>query len=130
LRVFVDEDTGSGIAQALLNHGLTDVDYVGSGREIITETPDIDWLPFAGQNSYLLLSRNKAIFRVPAERQLFISEQVGAVFLPGNQATGPELVSLVMERLSWLEHIYDTEPRPFAFILHRTGRVQRKVILP
>jgi hypothetical protein len=130
VKLFVDEDTGSGIAQALIANGIAEVEYVGPGRAIERGTLDVDWLPYIGRNGYLLLSRNKAILRVPAERRLFISHQVGAVFLPGRKATAEELLHLVLGRLAWLEEIDRTEPRPFAFVLYRTGGYGRRVLLP
>lgn len=78
LELLCDEDIGTGVPTA-----LRAVDYqafalvrLGWGGR-----PDVEWLAWAGQNRYLVLSCNKKMLLVPEERDTIIREKVGLVFL-------------------------------------------------
>ena len=60
---------------------LVDLDYVANDRYIKTGTYDEDSIPY-GQNGLLVLSQNKRMLRVQAQRNLIIQHRVGIVFLP------------------------------------------------
>jgi uncharacterized protein with PIN domain len=95
VRLFVDEDTGPGIARALRAVGVPDVDYVAANRVIKKESPDEEWIRYAGESERLVLSRNTAILRAEAERLILIEARVGIVFLP-QHLVARELLHLVL----------------------------------
>lgn len=120
MRVFVDEDAGSGLAKALIAAGIADVDYVGRGRLVQPGSPDVDWLPIVGDRGDVVLSRNRDMLRVEAERACCIKHRIGIVFMPG-RITGIETIELVLRVWPNIELINLTERRPFAFRLRRDG---------
>ncbi|MGI8968567.1 MAG: hypothetical protein ACR2GA_05620 [Chloroflexota bacterium] len=77
MKLFVDEDTGLGLAKALISQGNLDVDYVANDRTIHKGTPDVDWIPYVGRCGRLVLSRNKNMLRVEAELQLLVRSTSG-----------------------------------------------------
>ena len=121
MKLFVDEDTGSGLARALRAVGV-DADYVGTRRAIRPGTPDEIWLPRAGRENRLVFSRNTGILSAEAQRKLVILHRVGLVFLP-QHLSALALLRLVLSRWGRLEAIYDAEPKPFAKFLTANGRV-------
>lgn len=125
MRIFVDEDTGPGLARALIDAGIKDVDYVAPGRRITKGADDEEWIRYAGQNRLLVLSRNNRILFVQAQRELLIAERVGIVFLP-HKATAAELVRLTLDKLEWLRELDATQARPFAFAIYRNSQVAQK----
>jgi hypothetical protein len=121
VKLFFDEDSGVKVPQALELIGVAGVDWIGKGRQIPKGTRDEDWLPHVGRNRYLLLSSNRAILQVEAQRALFIQERVGAVFLQTGQVTRFQLLRLIVAEWDWLEAIDLNESRPFAYVLHASG---------
>jgi PIN like domain len=106
----VDEDTGLSVARAL-RAVRVEVDFVGSGGSFSYGAKDELWLPFAGKQRLLVLSRNIAILRSQTQRELVVSENVGIVFLPPG-LTAFELLQLVIKKWPWLNGVDATEPRP------------------
>jgi len=126
MRVFVDEDTGSGLGKALRAVGV-DGDYVGRGRSFGTGVKDEIWIPYAGINRMLVLSRNTGILQSESQRGLLIAGQVGIVFLPAHLSS-IDLLRLVMKKWDWIVAIDETEDRPFAFRLTQYGRATRLLL--
>ncbi len=126
MRLFIDEDTGGGIARALKELGLT-VSFIGEkGMSGLAKgTPDEVWIPIAGDNRMLVFSSNKEIIEAEAQRQLWIEHNVGGVFLTTGQGRRLDIMILILRKLSWLEEIDATVPSPFAFLLPITGRARR-----
>lgn len=127
MKLFIDEDTGPGIAKALIDVGIRDVEFIGKGRHYPKKTSDLVWLPYAGDNGKLVLSRNHRILTVDAERELLIAHSVGIVFLP-QHLTAFELLRLVLRRWDWLEQLDAQSVRPFAYYLRRGG-TYREIVL-
>jgi PIN like domain len=128
VRLFVDEDAGPTFARSLIATGLFDVDYVSNDRSIKTGTEDEKWIPYAGQRGFLVISHNKRMLRVQAQRALLVVERVGIVFVP-NQATVPELTDLTLAKRRWMEGIDASIERPFAYVVHRDGQTAVRALV-
>jgi PIN like domain len=122
VKIFFDEDVGKGIPRALRLVNVPGVDNIGKGRRIKRGTPDEVWLPHVGQQGYLLFSFNTGILYAEAQRQLLISEQVGAVFLTTGQERAANVLRLILNEWGWLETVDASTPRPFAYLLTMGGR--------
>ena len=125
MKLFFDEDTGGSVPRALRAIGIRDSDWVGKDRCIKPGTYNEDWLPYVGQNGYLLISCNRAILRAEAQRSILIRERLGAVFLASGKETRFSVLRLLLNRWQWLEAIDANEPRPFAYLLYASGMKQR-----
>jgi hypothetical protein len=125
LTLFFDEDLGTSVPRALDLVGVR-VEFVGSSRRlgIPKGTPDETWLPQIGKNGWLLFSCNTGILKAEAQRQLFINEKVGAVFLNNGQEKKLDLLRMILNKLAWLEHIDVSTPRPFAYGISIKGRAK------
>jgi hypothetical protein len=128
VKVFVDEDTGAGLGRALRAVAV-EAEYVSKSRRIQPGTPDEIWIPWAGKNGFLVLSRNTGILAAEAQRALVIAHEVGIVFLP-QYLSAFDLLRLVLKKWDWLETADASESRPFAFQLSPGGRSRRLQLRP
>ncbi len=128
MRLFFDEDTGRGVPDALRAVGVQ-CEYVSNRFAkrggVPLETPDELWIPYAGRKRLLVFSCNKAILDAEAQRNLLISEKVGAVFLTSGQEKKIDLLLLVLKKLDWLSEIDEATPRPFAYTITIHGNWRR-----
>lgn len=118
-----DEDIGTKVPSALHLVGLRTVSMATRGW---LGRPDTEWLTLAGQRSWLVFSSNKKMLRVPNERETIIRERVGIVFLTSGEEHLPKVLWLLLVKWPWLVRLDQTEPRPFAFLLSPTGRVEKQ----
>lgn len=121
MKLFFDEDVGKGIPVALRSVGIRDVEFIGRDPRLGKGIPDEIWLPFAGQHGYLAFSFNTGILYDEAQRNLLISERVGAVFLTTGRARSIDVLRLILNEWDWLETIDVNTPRPFAYLLTLSG---------
>ncbi len=123
MKLFVDEDTGVGLGKALPAVGVH-ARYVAKGMPIVPGTKDEQWIPWAGKEGSLVLSRNLGILEAEAQRSLLVVCGVAIVFLPQHLSSF-DLLRLVLTRWDWLELVDGTVQRPFAFKLPPSGRSSR-----
>lgn len=74
----------------------------------------------------LVFSCNKEILRAEAQRELWINENVGGVFLTSGQERRIDLLLLVLKKLDWLREIDNKTPRPFAYLMNIHGKWTRE----
>ncbi|MPZ49680.1 MAG: hypothetical protein GEU75_10365 [Dehalococcoidia bacterium] len=129
MKLFFDEDLGKGVAVALYAVGV-DADYVGPSRRIKKGTLDHDWLPIVGEEGWLVISANKAILQNDVQRDLWIANNVGGVFLTTGRIRSVNLLALILRKLTWLERLAATERRPFAYMLSPAGQTRRAAEIP
>lgn len=132
MRLYFDEDIGKGIPEALRGVGFTDIVYPGRyhrpgktpGR-IDRGFKDSQWIPAVGSDGYLAVSYNYRMLDVDLERQLLKTNGVGIVFVMDGQEYGLNVLRLILRKWAWLEGLYDTELRPFAYLLRMSGHTRR-----
>ena len=115
-----DEDIGTGIPQALALVGYDThyfVDLGWSGKK------DTEWLPWVGQNEWLLFSCNKKQLIVPNECNAILQNNVGVVYLTSGEEFPAKVLLLLLKRWGLLELLWNTTERPFARFLHPNGRL-------
>ncbi|MHB8993462.1 MAG: PIN-like domain-containing protein [Chloroflexota bacterium] len=120
MKLFVDEDTGAGLGRALAAVGVQ-ARYVAKDMPIVPGTKDEHWIPWAGREGSLVLSRNTAILEAEAQRSLLIVCGVGIVFLPQHLSSF-SLLRLILKKWEWLETADTAVTRPFAFRMASSGR--------
>jgi hypothetical protein len=126
VRLFIDEDTGGGIARALRELRVP-VSFIGTKgiRGMPKGTADEIWIPFVGERGWLVFSSNVGILDAEAQRALWVKHNVGGVFLTTGQGNRLDIMALILKKLTWFEEIDATIARPFAFLLPITGRPRR-----
>ena len=118
-----DEDVGTGVPTALTAVGLDARSLV---RMNWMGRPDEFWLERAGQNQWLVLSCNKRMMKVPAERNIILRERVGIVFLTSGEERPREVLLRLLRKWDALESLWKTTPRPFARFLSANNRILEK----
>ena len=115
-----DEDIGTGVPNALTAVGYDARSLRGmswGGR------PDEFWLEIAGRQGWLVLSRNKRMLKVTAERDTIIRERVGVVFLTTGQEHPRTVLLQLLKKWPDLELLWNTTPRPFARFLFANNQL-------
>ncbi len=95
-----DEDVGTGVPKALAAVGYDARSMIGmswGGRA------DEFWLTKAGQQEWLVLSCNKRMLKVKAERDTIVRERVGIVFLTTGEEHPPSVLLRLLKKWSDLE---------------------------
>ncbi|MFC2035110.1 hypothetical protein ACFLUJ_03190 [Chloroflexota bacterium] len=118
-----DEDCGTGIPKALAlvgyaTHCLVELGWAGK--------KDTEWLPWVGQNEWLLFSYNKKQLIVPSEWNTIIEHKVGVVYLTSGVENNPRVLLLLLKKWETLELLWNTIERPFARFLHPNGTITNK----
>jgi hypothetical protein len=124
VRLFFDEDTGRGVPDALYAVGIR-CEYVSRKFPIVKGTPDELWIPYAGKTGLLVFSCNKGILEAEAQRELWIENDVGGVFLTSGQDRKVDILLLVLRRMDWLREIDEHTARPFAYMITIHGKWRR-----
>ena len=109
-----DEDIGVGVPQALeaVGYDARSMNGMGWGGK-----SDEFWLTKASQLEWLVLSCNKKMLKVNAERDTIIRERVGIVFLTTGEEHPPTVLLRLLKKWPDLELLWVTTPRPFARFL-------------
>ena len=120
---FDDESVGGKVAAALQHIGAPAAEIVRPTKAgtIQLGMPDLEWIPLAGSEGYLVISHDLRIPAVPAERAALVGGNVGAVFIDAGAEPRWRVLRLLLDRWDWLERVDSTEPRPFAFRLPFRG---------
>ena len=126
MKLFFDEDIGTGVPKALRSVGIK-CDWIGKRQRPATRkgTPDEVWIPHAGRRGLLVFSCNKNILESEAQRELWIEHKVGGVFLTTGQEKKADVLLLILRRMMWLEDIHVNTPRPFAYTTTIRGNWKR-----
>jgi hypothetical protein len=95
---FIDRSLGKSIAEALREAGLT-VHAMASvyGEKPAQQLPDRVWLRDAGTNGWIVLTKDDAIRRRPAEREALIDAGVRVFCLTSAQLRGAEQAERFVE---------------------------------
>jgi hypothetical protein len=123
LVIVCDEDTGTGVPKALALVGYDAHNFVALGW---AGKKDEDWLPWVGQNQWLLFSCNKKMLHVPSECRAIIENKVGVVFLTNGEEHPNRVLRLLLNKWEALESLWNTTDRPFARFIHPNGRITAK----
>ncbi len=118
-----DEDIGTGVPKALTLVGYDARSLRGMSWGGL---PDQFWLEKAGQLEWLVISCNKKMLTVTAERETLIRERVGIIFLTSGEEHPPTVLLRLLRKWSDLELLWETTTRPFARFLSPNNRLSDK----
>jgi hypothetical protein len=126
VKVFLDEDNGTGIPKALRLVRAPAAQIVfpesDAGSIIRKGTSDLEWLSWVGTNGFLAISQNIRLMDNPLERQHLLEVSAGVVFIGSGRQPAWKVLRLLLRRWEWLQQIDAHEPRPFAVRLDFAGR--------
>ena len=87
---------------------------------------DTEWPPEIGTRGWLLVTRDLAIRRNPAELSALTRYGVGAFFIGGKKQTRCDLVEQVVRNWRTMKQLAHDTARPFAFrVPPKGGRLKR-----
>lgn|GEM_PF-3227171 len=130
MKLFFDEDNASGIPKAvrlLKAPDLTSLEYPSNDFKTRHRwpkaTPDADWLPWAGQENYLVISQNTRILETPHEFALIGPNKVKIVFIENGHTKSWRVFQVLQSKWKWLNEQWHREG-PAIWILRLNGRVE------
>jgi hypothetical protein len=84
-------------------------------------TEDVEWLPFCGERSWVVLTKDKAIRRVEPEMDKVISAGVRLFTLPSGGMSGGEMVSIFLKNARRMARTLVKNPGPFVAVVSHSG---------
>ena len=88
------------------------------------DTKDTDWLPVAGAEGWLVITRDKKIRTRPGERRAILENGVGCFFLMQKRDPSRwQYLKLLVLTLEKMESSFATTPRPFIFGVDQSGKL-------
>jgi predicted nuclease of predicted toxin-antitoxin system len=114
------------VPDALRNAGFPTIAH----DEVFTDqtTPDEVWLDEAGNNGWIVVSRDKMIRRKSNELDAFKRHRVRAVFISGKNITGQEMSELLVKRGRKIQDTLMSSRAPAAYTLGRDGKLTKIAI--
>lgn len=117
--IFFDENMGERMPRALKLVGRPNVSLHVRGW---IGMKDPQMLRTIGPKRWLLISANKRILLPGLERNIFLEEGVGAVFLTDGEQYLAKVLSLMLRKWDWLNQVDVETLRPFAYFITPDGR--------
>lgn len=111
---FTDRNLGRQFPALLRGAGL---DVVAHDDRFAPTTPDDVWLPEAGREGWMVLTRDKQIRWKANERDAVMENGVALFALSGSGRTR-ELADLVIASVAAVERFLARHPRPFLATIH------------
>lgn len=128
MKLFFDEDVGKTVARLFAEQAPdVDVEFVAVGRAIEPGTADLDWMRYAADQGYIVISQNQRQLNVEAERRTIREQRLGIVYIPAD-LTVESKAALLLRKRRWLDRKYRGENRPFAFYVDPFGKHHSRAI--
>jgi hypothetical protein len=108
------------VAQALRDAGANVVTH---DERFAQNALDEDWLPTVGKTGWLVITKDEAITRRPAERAALENSGVGAFIVTAGGITGDELAKLLVASLPKMARLATRLGRPFIVTVSSSGHL-------
>ncbi len=118
MRFFIDNNLSKQMADGMAAFG-EEVEHLRDSFR--ADARDEDWLPYVGENEMVLVTRDEAIRRKPAELRALKSHNVGAFFLGGKNLDRCKLIQQLVRNWPRMKEYAAKTRRPFAFRIRATG---------
>ncbi len=121
--IFIDRSLPGSVAEALKQ--VRD-DVIWLEDRFPHDTPDNDWLAVAGQEGWLVISRDKRISHRQGERAAIAKHNAGCFILGQRKPpTRWECLKLLARTLDKMEEHFAATSRPFIYIVNSSGQMRR-----
>jgi hypothetical protein len=121
--IFIDCSVPKSVAEAI-KQVRGDVYWLGDCFHVSVK--DEVWLERAGNEGWLVITRDKHVRTRPGERQKIIDQKVGCFII--NQKQDPnkwEYLQLIAKTLDDMEEKFAATPRPFGYTVDKQGVLRR-----
>ncbi len=126
--MFLDENlSGKELREALESWGYEvhrPADHFERG------TPDVEWITIVGRKGWLLLTKDRAIARKPAELAIFVKARARAFFLAHGDLNRQEIVASVEAALERIARLVKKTRPPTLRKVSPTGHLRKFDDLP
>ena len=117
--IYVDESLSQVyLPEALRARGLTVFKVTDQFQRGVK---DPEWLPVAGHNGWVVLTKDKAIRKRPNEMTALVNSGVRAFVLAAGEITGPDQAALFVRILPKMIHFVGALPAPFLVKVGKDG---------
>jgi predicted nuclease of predicted toxin-antitoxin system len=116
--LFVDRSLGKGVVNALRDAGAK-VEF--HDDHFSQDAEDVEWIPKASENGWVILTKDKHIRRRFHERQAIIDSSARVFTLTSGNMTGAAMASLLVAQLENIEALAASTQAPFVAIVGRDG---------
>jgi len=121
--VFFDRTIGHNIPDACK---LLDMRVEAHRDHFAHDAPDEVWLPVVAEKRWMVVTNDNRIRFNELELTALIENRVGCVMLGSGSRTRREYMRALLDAWSEIERLEREEPRPFIYVLHADGRLERR----
>jgi PIN domain-containing protein len=90
-------------------------------------TEDIAWLPFVGQNGWLLITKDKRIRYNELEKAAVLRHRVRQFYFSSGNSSGREMAAMLAAALPQMVKIYRKHAPPFIASISKSGSVSLRL---
>lgn len=126
LTFFIDNNLSPLLAKGMREFGE---DVMHLQEKFAPDADDEAWLPYIGENRFVLVTRDESIRRRPAELAALRRHQVGAFFLGGKNLERCALIQQLVRNWPRMKQLASSERRPFAFRIPPNGTKYSRIPL-
>lgn len=124
MKFFIDNNLSPLLARGMREFGE---DVIHLQDEFDEDADDEEWLPYVGDNAYVLVTRDESIRRRPAEIAALKRHRVGAFFLGGKTLSRCELIQQLVRNWPRMKELAQKERRPFIYRIPPSGTKYTKI---
>jgi len=126
MRFFVDNNLSQKLAKGMAAFGE---DVIHLKDEFPEETIDTEWLKYVGEERFVLITRDEAIRRNPAELAALREYKVGAFFLGGKNLDRWRIIQQVVRNWPRIKEFAERTRPPYAFRVPPRGTSFSRITL-
>ena len=102
---------------------IAGIQFIPHHDRFAPDCPDEEWLPVAGKEGWIVLTRDKNIRRKPNELQAFKANRVLAIVLSSGQASAADTADLIIRLYPKLMRKVQNAKPPAMFTVTLTGTI-------
>lgn len=99
------------------------INFIPHHQRFAPDCPDDEWLPIAGKEKWIVLTRDKNIRYKPNEKQAFKANRVKAIVLSSGDASAADTAELVVRLYSKLMQKLQSAKPPAMFTVTLAGTI-------
>jgi hypothetical protein len=116
--LFLDRNHGNLIRDRLIEWGF---DVRACSRMFPDTTPDVEWIAECAKNNWVILTGDKSIEEVPAERQAVINGKCKVFMFDDTNSRAEEWVAAMLVGRQRLQYLVENSDGPFFVTIRKFG---------